>query len=136
MAEEYDIVNPSHYKYAGDYEHCKVAEDWKLGAQLYNATRYICRVGRKPGTDSIKELEKACWYLERFIWLVREKDWDIGFTSPCKKLDSADVCVAWQLPLNLALAVMRIGDCYRLEDVSMLEDALHFVKEHIVLLPR
>jgi hypothetical protein len=56
-------------RYGGDttYEAIKVIEAWKLGFNLGNTLKYICRVGKKEGEYPIHTLEKAKWYLQREI---------------------------------------------------------------------
>jgi Protein of unknwon function (DUF3310) len=62
------VNHPSHYGGAADpYEHIKVVDAWKLNYRLGNATKYICRAGRKPGADSLEDLRKALWYLQSEI---------------------------------------------------------------------
>ena len=66
------VDHPIHYG-GGDnpHEHVKCAEAWglvdtpKVGAWLYNATKYICRAGKKD--DILTDLKKAAWYLNRAI---------------------------------------------------------------------
>ena len=38
-----------------------------------NAMKYLWRAGRKPGSDHIRDLEKAAWYIQRAI-SARKKD--------------------------------------------------------------
>ena len=62
------IDHPPHYGGADNpYEAIKVIEAWGLGFRLGNCVKYISRAGRKPGKPSLKDLEKAKWYLEREI---------------------------------------------------------------------
>jgi len=66
--EEERVNHPAHYGGAADlYEHIKVVDAWKLNYRLGNATKYICRAGRKPGADSLEDLRKALWYLQSEI---------------------------------------------------------------------
>jgi hypothetical protein len=60
-----DAVNhPAHYGGKDNpYEHIKVVDAWGLNYRLGNATKYICRAGRKPGADSLEDLRKAAFYL-------------------------------------------------------------------------
>ncbi len=63
-----EMVNhPQHY--GGDtlYEHVKVAEalGWIEDAFVYNATKYLWRLGKKPNAEAIEDLRKAIWYLRR-----------------------------------------------------------------------
>jgi hypothetical protein len=62
------VNHPAHYGGGEDpYEHQKVVRAWKLNYHLGNATKYICRAGRKPGVDDIEDLQKAAWYLNAEI---------------------------------------------------------------------
>lgn len=64
MSEKVD--HPAHYGGDTVYEHIKVAEAWGLNYALGNATKYICRAGKK--TDSqLEDLKKAIWYLQHEV---------------------------------------------------------------------
>lgn len=66
-----DHVNhPPHYN-QGRIEVIEFIEDQNLGFHLGNSVKYICRAGKKPGTDEVVDLEKAIWYLRRRLELVR-----------------------------------------------------------------
>ena len=39
---------------------------------LANCIKYICRAGRKDPAKKLEDLEKAAWYLERYIGLLKE----------------------------------------------------------------
>lgn len=70
-----DLINhPAHYG-GGDnpYEAIKVIEAWDLGFSLGNAVKYVCRAGKKPGTDQLQDLEKAAFYLNREIERLRDE---------------------------------------------------------------
>jgi hypothetical protein len=68
------VDHPAHYGGESDpFEHHKVVYGWKLDYYLGNCTKYICRAGRKPGADSIQDLEKAKWYLEQEIALLKRQ---------------------------------------------------------------
>jgi hypothetical protein len=62
-----ELVNhPQHYGGKDNpYEAIKVIEAWNLGFCLGNTIKYISRAGKKD--DTIQELEKALWYLQREI---------------------------------------------------------------------
>ena len=62
-----ELVNhPQHYGGKDNpYEAIKVIEAWDLGFCLGNTIKYISRAGKKD--DTIQELEKALWYLQREI---------------------------------------------------------------------
>jgi hypothetical protein len=62
-----DPVNhPSHYT-DGKIEVIEFIEDKKLGFHLGNAIKYIARAGKKDPTKTRQDLEKAVWYIERYI---------------------------------------------------------------------
>lgn len=64
------VDHPAHYGGAGDpYEVIKVIEAWKLGFHLGNTLKYIGRRGKKG--DEIEDLEKARWYLDREIEILK-----------------------------------------------------------------
>ena len=67
--EEYEIVDhPQHYGGAeARHEAISVIEEWGLGFHLGNVVKYISRAGKKPDQDTISDLKKARWYLDRFI---------------------------------------------------------------------
>lgn len=62
-----DIINwPKHYN-TGSIQPIDVIEDWKLDFRLANALKYLSRAGKK-NPDKLKEdLEKAVWYINRYI---------------------------------------------------------------------
>lgn len=67
--DEYEIVDhPQHYGGAqAKHEAISVIEEWNLGFHLGNVVKYISRAGKKPDQDTISDLKKARWYLDRFI---------------------------------------------------------------------
>ena len=59
-------INPNHYKgFSNGAEVIDIAE--RLNFNRGNAIKYIARAGRKEGAETITDLEKAKWYLEREI---------------------------------------------------------------------
>jgi hypothetical protein len=58
------INHPDHYN-KGDIEVIDVIEDWNLGFHLGNAIKYIARSKHK-GKEK-EDLEKAMWYIQRYI---------------------------------------------------------------------
>ena len=62
-----DAVNhPSHYTSDESGIECiEVSENWSFC--LGNALKYLWRNGKKDGEPSIKDLEKAKWYIQREI---------------------------------------------------------------------
>ena len=62
-----DPVNhPSHYT-SGKIEVIDFIEDQKLDFHLANAVKYICRAGKKNPEKTQEDLEKAVWYINRYI---------------------------------------------------------------------
>lgn len=62
-----DPVNhPSHYT-SGKIEVIDFIEDQKLDFHLANAVKYICRAGKKNPDKTQEDLEKAVWYINRYI---------------------------------------------------------------------
>jgi len=70
-----DVNHPNHYGGADDpFEHIKVCEAKGWGYHLGNATKYIWRMGSKPGTSEIKDLKKAIWYLTRLLEILERNE--------------------------------------------------------------
>ena len=62
------VNNPNHYGGKENiYEAIKVIEAWQLNFHLGNVIKYISRAGKKDKTKLKEDLEKAKWYLDRFI---------------------------------------------------------------------
>jgi hypothetical protein len=62
------VNHPSHYGGKDDpYEHIKVVRAWGLNYELGNATKYICRAGKKDPAKTLEDLEKAAFYLNADI---------------------------------------------------------------------
>ena len=59
------VDHPDYYK-TGGIEAIDVIEAWGLGFNLGNVVKYIARAGRKTA-DSLQDLRKAAWYLDREI---------------------------------------------------------------------
>jgi hypothetical protein len=66
-----EVVHPSHYN-TGKIETIDYIEDQKLGFHLGNCIKYISRAGKKSSSTVINDLEKAQWYLGRYIDTVRD----------------------------------------------------------------
>ena len=64
-----DRVNaPRHYTYMNpDYEPVNVIEEWELGYHLGNVIKYVARAGHKEPDKEKEDLQKAVWYLQRYI---------------------------------------------------------------------
>lgn len=61
------VHHPNHYGGDTVYETIKVIEAWGLGFHLGNAVKYISRAGKKDPARTREDLEKAKWYLERYL---------------------------------------------------------------------
>lgn len=64
-----EINHPSHYT-LGNIEVIDFIEDQVLGYHLGNVVKYVCRAGKKEGSDYVTDLKKARWYLDRQIQKV------------------------------------------------------------------
>lgn len=65
-----DMVNhPEHYT-DGGIETIDFIEAKKLTYHLGNAVKYISRAGKKNKDKTIEDLQKAIWYIERYIEFV------------------------------------------------------------------
>jgi hypothetical protein len=62
------VDHPSHYN-SGKIEVIDFIEDQKLDFHLGNAVKYITRAGKKDSCTKTQDLEKAKWYIDRFISL-------------------------------------------------------------------
>ena len=81
-----DPVNhPSHYT-AGKIEVIDFLEDQKFPYHLGNAVKYICRAGKKDPTKTVEDLQKAVWYLNRYIGLLQKEP---DTTSPDDSISTA-----------------------------------------------
>jgi len=71
MANEKEMVDhPDHYQ-GNKFEVIDIIEDFQLGFHLGNVVKYILRAGKKDAT--IQELEKAKWYLDRYIQTLNKE---------------------------------------------------------------
>jgi hypothetical protein len=68
-----EMVNhPNHYGGDNVYETIKVIEAWGLDFHLGNTVKYISRAGKKDTDKEIQDLEKAKWYLERKLEILKK----------------------------------------------------------------
>ena len=79
MVEKSQAVNdpvnhPAHYTEGHCIEVIDFLEDWLLPFHLSNCIKYICRAGRKDPDLTIQDLEKAEWYLKRYIEFLKKKE--------------------------------------------------------------
>lgn len=61
-----EVNHPAHYNHGG-IEAIDVIEAWDLGFHLGNALKYISRAGHKSLETQEQDIEKAIWYLQRFL---------------------------------------------------------------------
>lgn len=68
-----DPVNhPSHYCLGG-IEVLDAIEAWELPYHLGNVVKYIARAGKKNSSTYLQDLQKAQFYLNRFISQLKDK---------------------------------------------------------------
>lgn len=73
------VNHPGHYN-SGKIEVIDFIEDQGLGFHLGNVVKYISRAGKKKSGNlsavekTIQDLEKAEWYLRRYIEWVKETE--------------------------------------------------------------
>lgn len=69
--EDADPVNhPSHYT-KGKIEVADFIADQKLNFDRGNAVKYVCRAGSKDPDKEIQDLEKAIWYINHEIKMLK-----------------------------------------------------------------
>lgn len=71
MDEREKVNHPEHYN-PGVYEVINIIEHYDLGFHLGNVLKYILRADKKHDTPK-EDIEKAIWYLERYLNSVLEK---------------------------------------------------------------
>ncbi len=64
-----DPVNHPHHYNTGKIEVIEFLEDQQFGFHLANAVKYISRAGKKDRDCVKQDIEKAIWYLRRFLEL-------------------------------------------------------------------
>ena len=67
------ISHPDHYTKDKKIEPINVIEDWGLGVCLGNVIKYVSRAGKKDPTKEIEDLEKARFYLDRYIRTLKKQ---------------------------------------------------------------
>ena len=68
-----DMVNhPDHYT-DGGIETIDFIEAKKLPYHLGNAVKYVSRAGKKNPEKTIEDLQKAIWYINRYILFLEGK---------------------------------------------------------------
>ncbi len=71
------VEHPSYYN-TGKIEVIDFIEDQNLNFHLGNVIKYVCRAGKKDPNKEIEDLEKAAFYLERYITDLKNKKLTIG----------------------------------------------------------
>lgn len=80
------VNHPKHYGgQRNPYEAIKVLEAWDLGFHLGNVVKYISRAGKK--NNQIEDLEKALWYLNRYIDILKKRSNNSCSTCGCDPCD-------------------------------------------------
>ena len=67
------VDHPDHY--GGEenpYEAIKIIEAWDLNFHLGNVVKYVSRAGKK-NKDTIEDVKKARWYIDRHIQNLEQK---------------------------------------------------------------
>lgn len=68
-----NVNHPSHYN-SGKIEVIEFIEDQRLNFHLGNAVKYISRAGRKDPSKTIEDLNKAIWYINRHLEMMKPED--------------------------------------------------------------
>lgn len=69
-AEGFTPVRPAHYRVGETHEVFRCLEAWgsyDRGPYVWNAIKYLARLGAKPGAAMVDDLRKAKWYIDREI---------------------------------------------------------------------
>ena len=66
------VDHPSHYN-TGKIEVIDFIEDQELNFSRGNALKYLCRAGKKDGSNEVEDLQKAAWYINREIERVSKE---------------------------------------------------------------
>ena len=64
------VNHPSHYN-KGKIEVADFISDQKLNFDRGNAVKYVCRAGSKDPDKEIQDLEKAIWYINHEIKVLK-----------------------------------------------------------------
>jgi hypothetical protein len=75
MGEKEMVNHPDHYQFGDNnvYEVIKVIEALEMDFHLGNTFKYIARAGKKGTDKELQDLEKALWYLQRKIEIIKNK---------------------------------------------------------------
>ena len=69
--DNFDKINPSHYKTPSGLEAIDVIEKFELPYHVATAVRYLLRAGKKVNESESDDLQKARWYIERRLMQLR-----------------------------------------------------------------
>jgi hypothetical protein len=61
------VNHPDHYQSGNGIEVIDVIEKYSLGFHLGNAMKYLLRAGRKDPAREREDIEKARWYVKRWL---------------------------------------------------------------------
>ena len=79
-----DAINhPKHYNFS-KIEVIEAIEAWELNYHCGNTVKYVARAGRKDPKTEIQDLEKAQWYLNRKIALLKKQKFKTRLPKPDK----------------------------------------------------
>ncbi len=70
------VEDDDYYEGKNGTEAIDIIEEFELGFCLGNVVKYVLRAGKKVGNTELEDLDKARWYLERYIGLLKEEDED------------------------------------------------------------
>lgn len=70
------VEDDDYYEGKNGTEAIDIIEEFDLGFCLGNVVKYVLRSGKKAGNTELDDLEKARWYLDRYIGLLKEEDED------------------------------------------------------------
>lgn len=79
------IEHPSYYN-AGKIEVLDFIQDQKLPFALGNVVKYICRAGKKSEQTEYEDLQKAAYYLKRYM------DFNFGLQSVIEQTPENERC--------------------------------------------
>lgn len=113
--ENHDNVNhPSHYT-SGKIEVIDFIEDQKLPYHLGNVVKYISRAGKKDPTKTVEDLEKARWYLDRYIKLLKgETEQTDQFRDGTKKIEPSQTETKKIETKKIETKKTETCDCYHI----------------------
>lgn len=67
-----NVYHPDYYNGKGTIEVIDAIEEWKLDFHRGNIVKYVARAGKKNKETEIEDLEKAAWYLQRALELLKK----------------------------------------------------------------